>query len=1108
MSSPMLKQVAEGVYLAADAAADQAVKVIFWLPEGGHPQDISLKIAWGGGQPVVIMADVEHDQIEALIAQVATLTARPEHRGTRFLWIQNPEDPWTNWELQAIVMEGKQLNYPVALTMRNYGLHLPAATAVSADDKGIIFIPQHPITKAYCSTGYGKSQLESEVSSVRLNLDGCLLFNLKIEQDSSADLIQYPDLTLLDQGFRLSYPDPDFPAEKGRTVWLSQRYPLFMEKSDQVNAFSFYPTNILCAASWDLIHPLKHDRSFYHITGKKGLSEVSIPSGFRSTMGYHVHLKAKDAGSKLVFLEKPGGLNSENRSALYLSPEGDFIKSIPRYTDSKSAGTVRSGDQMMAGLSGIEAFEVRPVSASYLRFVPDQPGAMPGFRPASPDEAASAKGGRDGLSPQYLTSWCYLYQEDGLGSIYYAQPEGASLYKPETGFKQVLIHLPTPAAALPGPTGSSFAPFPMLPHGAVDARWLANYKFIESDILAPIRQRTILKINDLSKSLAPAVSAPLGPNIEAASPQGIVVNIKQDHSEWEKVQLARGTEETGKPFGVPFGLNGLKRDKALRRAFHNNQLFVVITNPEALTNIFSEDELRIQGWTFDLDPQRWKQRGTFFILKYRPGPMRALVDNLSVWTEADACNERPTSAQRRLGHLLDDMIALGTGGETAAMEKYRTVARAATLDGWTGILGLNVHAPLSGLPDELLALGAGIDQSKFYAQYVGVENTPVWVDDLNKLVSGPSALFGLLDYKNDQRPPSDESGYNFAVTRLSVRFAQSRVQDFAADIVITLDKFFGEKTTLKDSETGRNDLWLKGSAETHNGKTTYAFSFVGKNRFLLNGSAAMRHVDIIKASFLTDPIEGSRDSNPTIIGRFAFWGLMDFRELNVDVLGFGANDITQESDPHFLTFGNLQVTMSFPLDTPAARTFRFISDKLSFDMKTSKARETSLTARFPLGMNGLIHEKAGGRKPGELGFLPVRTTIKKAKLEQEWYGLEFSLKLGSLGALAGGAAIVSHILLAWEPDGDGLFVGLRLPGTNGVRAFKLQGILELTFKQIMLQAVQDGNKTAYTLKLKNIVLKFFNIPLPPSAKTELSLFSNPDHNADDKVLGWYAAFAK
>jgi hypothetical protein len=476
-------------------------------------------------------------------------------------------------------------------------------------------------------------------------------------------------------------------------------------------------------------------------------------------------------------------------------------------------------------------------------------------------------------------------------------------------------------------------------------------------------------------------------------------------------------------------------------------------------------------------------------------------------------NKRPEATRRRLAQLLQ--AALDTDAPDANprdRENYAQLAKAARSPGWSGIFALNVALSPSALPDELLALAAGIDHEAFFAQYVGSETTPITLED-GQLVAGRSSLFGLIDYRDASAPLPTESGYNFQVTRLQVLFQNAQVKAFSSEVSVTLDRLFDERTALRDSPSGRNIVVFKGSAENHDGKTTYAFSFSGDNHFALPESHILNDVEIIKAQFSTDPVARPLGEATTVVGRFTFWGRLKFRRLaKFDVLSFGAEDADETAagadDGKFLSFGNLIVTMRFLLGKPAERTFAFDPRNLAFDLRRSKVRDESLYAKFPLKLNGLVYS-AGDKPLDDLGYMPVKTPLGGGKVEGPWYGLAFDLELGTLGALAGGAGLVASVLAAWGPGKDRVFVGLRLPGSSGgKREIAIQGVLKIVFKGIEFVIGDRDGHADYLLKLKNITLKFLVLSIPPNGQTEIIIFGDPRGQGENNTVGWYAAYAK
>jgi hypothetical protein len=300
--------------------------------------------------------------------------------------------------------------------------------------------------------------------------------------------------------------------------------------------------------------------------------------------------------------------------------------------------------------------------------------------------------------------------------------------------------------------------------------------------------------------------------------------------------------------------------------------------------------LTIDGWNFDFNPAKWRD-DTILIFKFHDKPLLELVQSPQMWSQSERFKTDVTATRPQLLRLLQD--ALAKDAKDAApkdRENYRQLARAARNENWSGIIALNVplQQPLANaLPADLKAIAAGIDAKKFFAQYIGIETTPIDVVE-GKLEAAQSSLFGLIDYKNEIIEASTKD-YDFTVPNLQVLFQNLQVKAFSCELAVTLNKLFDEPTTLLSATSGLNIIRLKGSAENHNGQTTYAFSFSGDNHFALPNSPVLNEVEIIKAQFSTDP---SGEESKDITGRFSFWGRLNFKHLETfDIFSFGGDPL-------------------------------------------------------------------------------------------------------------------------------------------------------------------------------------------------------------------------
>lgn len=739
--------------------------------------------------------------------------------------------------------------------------------------------------------------------------------------------------------------------------------------------------------------------------------------------------------------------------------------------------------------------------------------------------------------------------------IYCAQPDQAVLHQPSKNNSgdedaALLLYLEVPTAPLPDlPPNADLLPFfpffPLFPYGEVQADVaqgivLTDYQQIELQVVSSLRRSLIQALTapsvsaDGSKVLSPPAdmvrAVPMMTNVSkppvetgktGTTPQGLLAHYSTDYSILQALVLAKDTR------GELLQLQELEARSPIRMALQSNQVFLVISDPTVFqkpdkSSYFVDNQLTIKGWTFNLNPNQWR-KDTILIFKFYDKPLKDLLDLPNAWSQSEIFTNNQEQTRSTLAALLGNAIQR-SGKEASAKDKenYGPLARIALSESWSGILAFNVPVPLDGLPDELAALGAGIDPKEFYAQYVGIDSTPIKRTGTT-LDAEESSLFGLIDYENDEMPLPSPSGYNFQVNSLRVLFQNSQVKAFSAEVTITLDRLFGEKTALLDSPSGRNIIILQGTAENHDGYTTYAFSFNGSNHFTLPDSAVFNEVVIIKAQLSTDPPTGS-----AVTGRFAFWGQLNFRySAKFDILSFGAEpSANSDSQPldndKFLSFSNLVITMTFQSaqsSEKVAPNFAFVAKDLAFDLQRSQVRKNSLYAKFPLKLSAFI-ASSGKQKPTDSGFMVVKNPLGSGELGDTWYGLVYDLNLGTVGAMAGQVGLIVSVIVAWSPAGDSdsstkgkPFVGLRLFGSSSnKKEFSIQGVLKIVFKSIEFVVIPPDpeDNVGYLLKLKNITLKLLVLSLPPKGQTEIIIFGDPKSTAESnaKTVGWYAAYAR
>jgi hypothetical protein len=1117
-------------------------RVAFLLPRGAAAPApaLDLAAAWASnpaGCYLFLPAALAADAHAAFAAAAWSFLGNRSRAGARLAWFENPGDfaQGLRGHFIALYQAGGEWRSDRATRFDFGGISLLLAknSSVAIAPDGAAFRIGLPSAggSALQTPAGTRYPLDAELTlPICGALAGCLRFNLTLDVNGIPAALQD-----LDVGLRIFVRDSSFPTPDDQFYVTSLRYPIISQERQESPEWTYYRKlggSLRLYATLDPLNQLDGDRTYFSFASPAGDARPQeLPSCFRTNLGYTIHLTPRDHRSRLVFAPRPTAAQASAGDPYYLVPSGEFAMTVPRYSSSTTLAAPDSPvypDNLLCGLSGVEYVKLDLGSANMLCFRPGGAAFAPGFILG---EQAAANG-VGALTDLASTAWAYVRQSDESPPIYYAQPDQAVLYQPDSASESassqgaLLSYLEVPAATLPDPGDRLPPAFPLFPYGGVQADpargiTLSDYQQIEIQRLTPTRRSCIHDLSANSTAAQPrSFRATLGPDesVSGTTPQGLLASFSGDYEIIQKLILAKDTDDVFLTF------EQIERDSPLRTALQSNQLFLVISDPAALQAYFTQSRLTIQGWAFDLDPARWQQQGTLLIFKFHEKSLAELAQDTQMWALPKAFNARPDATRRRLATLLQDALARDADSSNAKdRENYRQLAKAAGDPSWSGIIALNVALAPSTIPDELLALSAGINKENFYAQYLGIETTPI-TPLAGQLVAGQSSLFGLIDYQDDTAPTATESGYNFQVTRLQVLFQNSQVKAFASDISVTLDRLFDEPTQLLGSATGRNLLVFKGSAENHDGKTTYAFSFSGDNHFALPASHVLNEVEIIKAQFSTDPVVRPINHATAIVGRFTFWGRLNFRRLEkFDVLSFGADapialppdaapaDAIQpaEMNDQFLSFSNLLVTMSFQLGTPAERSFAFDPRNLGFDLRRSKVRAASLYAKFPLKFTGLIYAADDDRKLDDFGYMPVKTPLGGAKIAGTWYGLTFDLDLGSVGALAGKAGLVASILVAWSPGKDAVFVGLRLPGSSGgKREIAIQGVLKIVFKGIEFVVGDNNGQVSYLLKLKNIMIKFLVLSIPPSGQTEIIIFGDPQSTAENNSVGWYAAYAK
>ena len=510
--------------------------------------------------------------------------------------------------------------------------------------------------------------------------------------------------------------------------------------------------------------------------------------------------------------------------------------------------------------------------------------------------------------------------------------------------------------------------------------------------------------------------------------------------------------------------------------------------------------LFVADWEFDLSPWRWADHNSIVIFKFCNKQLVQIVADTAQWTEGDAFNTSTAATQKIISDIFDDATSRLKAGDTDLSYFVNTVMLSAN---WNGILVLNGEVPLSGLPPQLEGLAAGIDASKFQAHHLGITVTPV-VTGAAEYVTTASSAFGLIDY-NSLEPLTSTQPYDYKVLSLKVGIANSEIISFSSSIELMINELFGEQSTQENASD--NNLVLYGTYQKSGGVGAYSFTSNGPTSYSMS-SSTLYMVNIQTASFITVTSGEDDPGDTTVNSLFQLSGSVSFLpQTGFDLFSYGPEQAVIDIGGigSGLAYSALSIDMTFDQASPTYRTFVFDATKILLDQGASQVRVLSLAAHFPMKLTGLV-QGTGQTTPDSMGFMPVDSPIQGSMLTAPWFGLEFELDLGSLGALAAQAGFTASLMLGWAPNMNGVtnYVGLSMPGVSGGdRAISLQGVLKLAFGDVSF-LVQPPT---YILQLKDIALKFLSLSFPPNGQINMLMFGNPDAQTSG-ALGWYASYLK
>jgi hypothetical protein len=523
----------------------------------------------------------------------------------------------------------------------------------------------------------------------------------------------------------------------------------------------------------------------------------------------------------------------------------------------------------------------------------------------------------------------------------------------------------------------------------------------------------------------------------------------------------------------------------------------------------------IDGWVFQISPDAWRtgDNPSAMIVKYCERTLEDLLADRAAWGFIEAAGNAPERTQERiLGMVAQAKAAHDTGKDDAYARFYVEIA---SNPAWNGFLFLDVPVAISELPAELRFVAAGIDSARFFAHHLAIGVTPMAAGD-GTLSLGQSAISGLIDYTDlvDQVLDSNVS-FAFKTMRLTARFANSVLVEFRAQAQLMINRLF-DAVAAKLEPTHGNNLVLDGGFQRQNGKPVYSFVLEGANDYRLAHSA-LAQVSVASVQIQTS---ASSDTDTKVVVRFVLSGALRFLEFpDFDLFSYGqplAYTVPPPADADSaLIYAGLAVSMGFDLGLTTDKKFAFIANDLSFDSANSQARMGALARLFPVrlasfvvgaGSAGGTHA-AAGPTPEDLGFAGIVAPLDAVPMSSPWYGLVYTIDLGTLGALSGSKALTMSLLAAWSiganVDSQPVYLGLKMPNARPLGVdLPLQGVLSLGFRSFDFVASGPRASRKYMLRMRRFGLSALGMSFPPG-NLDVFLFGGPDPSGK---LAWYGAY--
>lgn len=1139
---------------SADAGLDGFWAGYLTSPQASFGPSATLTEVWqDAGGSYVFLARTPAD-LAAFATQLIEVLAGLGPAGLlRALWIADPTIASGNWQLTALgaraTGSGDAIAWTVArpatFVVGEYAVELPRGGALTQADPNALGwgIAVAGLTFAGPTTSCAADPATSWLPLAGPDVGGWRA-QLSLPPDPDRD-----GLAALRVQIRYAAPHGD--GQPGDPVDV-------LEAAVVAQGTAALPLHL----RFDWLHPLLPARTRLGFFADDGSGPAIAPlaATLRTSRGYRTTLAPRTAAAPLwpaglVLCTTPSTVADppETASTTYhLAPDGAFDLAVVTPPDPGQDDRHR----LMLGLSGQEYAALTAGAGAVALFRAGLPAFAPG---AAPDAPPSPPTTASPLTAAATTAHvAILPPAPGPGLAYYAQPRQAPLYAAGGGLGSgVLGYLELVAARLPAWSNDPAvvpAVVPAAPLAGVAPSGGPLARRIEQAALAPARRQTI--------GLAPdGLGAAADSGTLAVTPQGLLVEAGTDEierivvaalPETEQDQLdltavgphLRGALQSNELFFAVGDPGVYLDDSSVRYRLDATGLLVAaargvpptvisalrpIVLPGGVPRVFADEQefdaavgtvagaqlpllrelagfLRavLDEWTFQLSPRNWRTGGpdpTVMLFKFCHRSLVALAEDGAAWGWRAAAG----GAQQVLRKTIARTRARFDDPTISRDDPYVAFYRDVLADpAWNGVLFLNAPVAIDALPPELQFLAAGIEPSHFYAHHLGFSATPVEAG-ASGIEIHRTAAFGLIDYQDPADlildPKSPNPDFGFKTLSLTARFANAALTGFDARVELMVNRLLAAPLTKLDPTHGNNIL-LTGTSQRQGGTLAYAFALEGEHRYSADRTVIDSIVVDTVQAMTTAGVRGTGEVRAT----FALGGFLRFVD-HPSFDGFGYGPAAVVPDPELdgrLRFDGLNVGMRFPLGAPGRITFGVALDGLRLDSARSAARRRSLIQNFPVALDALVGSTS--LPPQDTGFTSIAVPLDQTPLEPPWYGLRYTLDLGTLGALAGATGLSLTMLVAWgagaEEGARPAYVGLQLPG--GMQ-WSLQSVMKLGFRSFQFETdPQPDGGLAYLLRLRRFALSILSISLPPG-NLDLTLFGDPDH-PDRRTVGWYAAY--